>query len=369
MKIKINAQMLNLSNTARNAGVSRYIFELLRELDKYKDENISIFLNYKNYRPFFNNIKCLLTRLNTDNPLIRILWEQLILLFKCKRKDIIHFPVPSIISPFIRSPCIITVHDLAFIKFKTDSWLKNRYRHYSLKYSLKKAKKIIAVSESTKKDIIHYFGIKPSKIRVLYEAANDRFKVLKGSKTNLGKKLLLPKKYILSLGTIEPRKNLSRLIEAFDKLNLREYKLIIAGAKGWKYKKIFEKLDSLKRRRDIIFTGYIDDKDLPQLYNNASVFVFPSLYEGFGLPVLEAMSCGCPVITSNTSSLPEVTCKASILINPYDIKEITRAIKKVLTDNKLRSKLIKEGLKQSKKFSWKKCAKETLEVYKEVFNE
>ena len=177
--------------------------------------------------------------------------------------------------------------------------------------------------------------------------------------------------FILYLGTLEPRKNLKSLILAYNEIKKKfpEYKLIIGGAKGWGYKNIFQIIDNLGIDKDIIFTGYIPEKDLPSLYNSAELFVYPSFYEGFGLPPLEAMACGTPVITSNTSSLPEVVGNAGIMVDPNNVNQLADAMYKVLTDDNLRRDMIKKGLKRAKMFSWKKTAKETLKVYEEVYNQ
>ncbi|MCK4525681.1 MAG: glycosyltransferase family 4 protein, partial [Candidatus Andersenbacteria bacterium] len=174
------------------------------------------------------------------------------------------------------------------------------------------------------------------------------------------KKYNLPKKYILYLGTLEPRKNIIGLIKAFEILNTK-YKLVIAGSKGWLYEDIFKIVKNSPAKDNIIFTGFIDDKDKAALYGLADLFVYPSFYEGFGFPPLEAMAAGTPVITSNFSSLPEAVGDAAITVNPYNIDELTKAIEMVLFDEKLRDILIERGYKKVKNFSWEKCAKETLE--------
>jgi glycosyltransferase involved in cell wall biosynthesis len=175
----------------------------------------------------------------------------------------------------------------------------------------------------------------------------------------------LPDQFILYEGNIEPRKNLIRLFRAFAQLDV-PHKLVIVGAKGWKYQPIFDEVRRLGIGKDILFTGFVDDVDLPSVYAMADAFVFPSLYEGFGLPPLEAMAAGCPVVCSGTTSLPEVVGNAAILINPYDVQEIATAMKEVLSNARLRDDMICAGKKRAKQFSWDKAAKQTLEVYEEV---
>ena len=174
--------------------------------------------------------------------------------------------------------------------------------------------------------------------------------------------------FILFVGNISPRKNILALLQAFNKLKKRgiKHKLVIAGKKDQRYEQVLKTLNELNLGGEVIFTGYVPEEDLPKLYNAADLFVYPSLYEGFGLPILEAMACGTPVVASNVSSLPEVAGDAGLLVNPQDVDALTNAMYKVLTDDKLKESLIDKGLERAKFFSWEKTARETLEVYKEV---
>ena len=181
----------------------------------------------------------------------------------------------------------------------------------------------------------------------------------------------LPSKMILNVGTLEPRKNVVSLIKAFEKLKqkgYKDYKLVIAGEKGWLYKQIFKEVEHRDLKKEILFLGVVKDEDLPMLYNCADMFVYPSLYEGFGLPPLEAMACGIPVITSNTSSLPEVIGDAGIMVDPGDVNSLCEAMYNVLTDKELRCQMSKKGLKRAKLFSWEKAANEILEIYDDALS-
>jgi glycosyltransferase involved in cell wall biosynthesis len=253
------------------------------------------------------------------------------------------------------------------------------------KQEAKKADKIMADSFSTKEDLVNIYKIDPAKIKVVYLGVSKDFKPIKKDNPQLKrvrKKYSLPaspsggpKPFILYFGTIEPRKNLILLIKAFEALKEKtiwkgfegdvfsDLKLVIAGAKGWLYKDIFKEVENSKYKKDIIFTGFVDDKDKPHLYNLANLFVYPSFFEGFGFPPLEAMACGVPTIVSNASSLPEIVGDGAVMIDPYNVDELAFAIRKVLEDKDLRENLIKKGLKQAKKFSWDKTAQEVLEVF------
>jgi len=186
------------------------------------------------------------------------------------------------------------------------------------------------------------------------------------SANNIGKKYNLPDKFILYFGTIEPRKNIIGLIRAFELLRKKQpIKLVIAGAKGWLYQDIFKAARQSKYRREIIFTGFVEETDKPYLYNLAELFVYPSFFEGFGFPPLEAMACGVPTIVSRTSSLPEAVGQGALMIDPYHTDELAWAMEIVLSNQDLRGRLIQEGIAQAKKFSWPKCARQTLKFLTE----
>jgi glycosyltransferase involved in cell wall biosynthesis len=253
-------------------------------------------------------------------------------------------------EPTTRVPSVTTVHDLVFVKYpETVDRLILNAQTKRLKKIVKNNCAIIADSKSTKNDLVEIFNIKPSRIEVVYPGIDPRYTPQSSTEIERVKtKYNLPEKYILSLGTQEPRKNISRLIDAVKELDVP---LVIAGKHGWG-----NKTKSL---------GYVDDLDLPGLYSGASVFAYPSLYEGFGFPVLEAMACGTPVVTSNISSLPEIAGDAAILVDVKSVESIRTGISTAMVN---RSTLIEYGLKQSQKFSWANTAKQTLEVYEKTAN-
>jgi glycosyltransferase involved in cell wall biosynthesis len=290
--------------------------------------------------------------------------------------DIYHSPANVIPLRYAGKFCI-TTHDLAIYR-RPDLFPKNQ--GFALKYivprTIHRAKKIIAVSEFTKREIQEFFPVDEKKIRVIYEGADHQrfFKALpdENSREYLKTKYKIRNEYLLFVGTLEPRKNLIRLLEAFYKMLSNnsgyksKYQLLLAGTKGWLYDSIFDEVKNRGLEHNVLFPGYIDAKDLPLLYKNAKFFVYPSLYEGFGLPVLEAMACGVPVITSNASSLPEIVGDAALLVDQLDVDGLTGAMQRFLEDEKFRTGYSEKALLQAKKFSWEKCAKETLEVYKEA---
>lgn len=292
---------------------------------------------------------------------------------------------------------ILTVHDLSFEFFPEFYSFKQRLWHWAInpKNQCKKAHLILTPSENTKQDIIHVYKIPPAKIKVIYPGVKRHFEQLKAviptkeesipiknndtdpsslaqasplgmtTQDKVKQKYNLPTKFILFLGTIEPRKNIIGLIEAFEQsysLLPTPYTLIIAGHKGWNDKKIYQKFESSPYKDKIKFIGSINPEDKSTLYSLASLFVYPSFYEGFGFPVVEAMTCGLPVITSNRSSLPEIAGHATYLVNPNKPSELAQAILAILKDEKLKEYFKILGLDQAKKFNWDKSAKEFLEV-------
>lgn len=252
-------------------------------------------------------------------------------------------------QPPTKSKKVTTVHDLVVFKYPETLHPKIVNAHTQrLTWVKKECDLIIAVSENTKKDLVEILKIPEGKIRVIYEATN--FKMPK-------ERFRLDKPYLLSVGTREPRKNLARLVAAYNKINTKDIDLIIAGNYGWGV----DVLDGIK------ILGYVPPEKLAELYSGAEALVYPSLYEGFGIPILEAFNCGCPVITSNVSSMPEVGGKATIYVDPLDVDDITEKINYVLDlRSSKRKTLIDLGFSQAQKFSWEKTAQKTIEAYESI---
>jgi glycosyltransferase involved in cell wall biosynthesis len=253
---------------------------------------------------------------------------------------------------------VVTIHDLSYVYYPEEFLKRDLHKltHWT-KYSVEKAKKIICVSENTKKDLVKCYNVEEKKIRVIY---NGFGKKAPSSKLQAPNSL---KPYILYVGTLQPRKNINTLIRAFsefEKSNPR-YKLKIVGKKGWMYEDIYGLVKELKLERDVMFEGYVSETELASLYQNAFCFVLPSFYEGFGIPILEAMSYQCPVIASNTSSLPGIGGNACLYFDPKNTHQLVEKLKEIQNET-VRKGLIEKGNERIKHFSWEKCAKETLEV-------
>ncbi|MCX7792128.1 MAG: glycosyltransferase family 4 protein [Chloroflexaceae bacterium] len=315
-----------------------------------------------------------------------------------------------LLLPLRGIPTVLTVHDLIFRRYPQHHKPLNRwYLNATMPLFCRRAHHIIAVSEQTKRDVMAAYGVPADKITVIYEAADPRFRpqppeVVAGVR----RRYRLPDRYLLFVGTIEPRKNLGRLLTAFERLHAGGLTdaLVIVGKRGWLYEDFFARLEGSPAKQAVIFPGFVPDADLPALYAGAQALAFPSEFEGFGLPVLEAMACGTPVVCSNTSSLPEITSPpgplsytergralpppaqgggqggvggpgplsgeergetgAALLVDPLDVDALTDALRRVLADPDLAAELRARGLEQAARFSWARAAQETLVVYRRV---
>ncbi len=257
----------------------------------------------------------------------------------------------------------MTIHDLSFYRYPEDFRKIDLFKLINgTNYSIKKATRIIAVSQATKNDILKIYHLPQEKVAVIYNGFEK-------PKLKWGKTLRkVPKNYFLYVGTLQPRKNIITLIRAFYEIQKKydDFELIIAGKKGWMYESLFQEVLNLGLSRKVFFTDYVTDKQLIFLYRHAYAFIMPSLYEGFGIPILEAMSYGCPVISSYTSSLPEVGGDACLYFNPLDVNDLIKKIEQLINDKKLRNDLIKKGEKRIKFFSWERCAKETFNLLLDI---
>ncbi|MBN1298620.1 MAG: glycosyltransferase family 4 protein, partial [Actinobacteria bacterium] len=304
------------------------------------------------------------------------------------KADILHCP-DFMIPPTLNKKIVLTINDLAFIRFPhfNFEWFVKKYSR-EVKRNAKIARGIIAISNSTKNDIVSFFKTDPQKISVTHLAADDSFKKLGPGECDRSilEKYKIEGKYILSVGTIEPRKNYVTLIKAFNllkggdkpgtvsgiKSSIKkkpdfDYKLVIVGRTGWKSEAAYAEYESSPYKKDIIFVGRSTDDELVHLYNMAQLFVYPSKFEGFGLPVVEAMQCGLAVCASSSSSIPELMDYKNTLFNPADEKDIAAKILMVLRDENLRKELGEKSLENAKRFSWRKTAELTLGIYKKVY--
>ncbi len=274
-----------------------------------------------------------------------------------------------LLMPLRGVPTVLTVHDLIFQHLPEHHKRLNRwYLNATMPLYCRRADHIIAVSEATRGDLIRAYNITPSKITVIPEAADPRFAPQPPERcAAVRAKYGLPERFLLYVGTIEPRKNLTRLLHAWEPLYTagEAPPLVIGGKRGWLADDFFAALAESTAREAVILTGYVDDADLPTFYTAAEAFVFPSLYEGFGLPPLEAMACGAPVACANASSLPEVVGDAALTFDPRDTEAIRAALRRLSNEADLRAELRARGLVRAAEFSWQRAARETLYIYEQ----
>lgn len=265
---------------------------------------------------------------------------------------------------------ILTVHDLSFVRVpESASPSLKRYLDQVVPRSVRRADLVLADSQATKDDIVDLYGLSPDRIRVLLSGVDVSFKPSSVVFMTIRKKYNLPDRpYLFSIGTVQPRKNYVRLVQALALLRSRghDLSLVIAGGKGWLEDPIYSAIRDSGMQEYVHFIGFADEQDLPALYTHAECFVFVSLYEGFGLPILESMGCGTPVVTSNVSSLPEVTGDAGLMVDPYDIEAIADAITRILEDSALRDTLTARGLARVKQFTWENSARQLIDIYRQT---
>lgn len=375
MRIGINTLFLI---PGKVGGSEIYVRNLLKNLGAIDRENEYIlFTNKENSGTFGisqDNFREVLCPIKASFRPARILWEQLILPLQVRKYDIDVLHSPGYIAPVIVScHSIATIHDMNYFYYPEDfSRLPVLFLKVLVLLSARKSDKIITISKNSKKDIVRILKVPESKISIIYQAG-DIHSSLMPDENAMTKKLReeyeIDRKFILTVSASHPHKNLHRLIRAYDILRRNhkiEHKLVVVGIRGRAQSLLLELITKLSLQESIIFTGWIPSEDIPLLYSAADLFIFPSLFEGFGNPVLEAMACGTPVVCSNATSLPEVVGDAAILVNPHDIDEMARAMREVLTDTNLRDKLAKKGLRRSKAFSWEETARRTLKVYEET---
>ena len=278
-----------------------------------------------------------------------------------------------LLPPLHRAPTVLTVHDMIFKLFpQTQKRLNFWYLNATMPLYCRRADAIITVSECSKQDIVAHYGLDPAKVTVIYEAAGPEFgPVSTAEQERVRQRYGLPEQFLIHVGVIEPRKNLIRLVEALQRLRSEDLTvpLVVVGPKGWLYDDFFERLEQLEVRDSVCFPGYVPLGDLAAVYSSARLAVTPSVYEGFGLPVLEAMACGTPVVSSSAASLPEVGGDAARYFNPLNVEEIAAVIRAVWTDLDLQSAMRHRGLLQASRFSWERAAQQTMALYNRILEQ
>ncbi|MFQ5594915.1 MAG: glycosyltransferase family 4 protein [Anaerolineae bacterium] len=383
----------------QQAGIGRYTRELVRALARLDTTNRYVLFQASRRAKepagqWPDNFR--VRSIPLTDRWLAILWQRLRLPIPVETftgaVDIFHSP-DFVLPPVRRARTVLTVHDLSFLTTpQTSEPALRAYLSEAVPRAVARADHILADSRSTKQDLVTHLNADPERITVVYPGVDPRFRPLEEPAiAQVRARYGLDRPFVLSVGTLQPRKNYPTLIEAFARLYMGEARriegvsakepalrlaslprktsdieLVIAGGQGWLYQEIFDTVDRLGIGDRVRFLGLVRDEDLPALYNAAEVLAMPSLYEGFGLPVLEALSCGTPVVTSDVSSLPEVAGDAALLVSPHDVEGISQALQRALTEPELRAVLRERGLIQAKQFTWQGAAETVLGIYRRV---
>lgn len=366
LHIAINAHLLSSQAGYRSAGVHHYIYQLLRHLEPTDSSRYTVLVGEGEIPPNAS-LSPLRSRWPTGRAPVRVVWEHLVQPWTLHQinADLVHEPV--FIGPlFSTCPTVITIHDLSFIRLPHLFRPANRlYLTVMTRLSARRARRLIAVSAHTAAESVKLLGVSMERIDVIYHGVDSIFRPLPDDEIEaFRQKRGLPERFILCVGTLEPRKNHTRLIEAFARIYDGKSKLVLIGGKGWLYDELFAKIEALELNKAVIFQGYVANEDLPLWYNAATVFAYPSLYEGFGMPILEAQACGTAVMTSTAPPLPETAGEAALLANPHDVEEMATKLNRLLTDKPLRHELEKRGVAHAHQFTWTRTAQETAHVYR-----
>ena len=390
MKVVVNAQLLHTGSSYRGAGVSSYCRNLLTAFAAQTGgHELLAFLNDRNFscpqgRPGLN---LRYTRWPAAAPLPRVIWEQTVLPLAARavQADLVHGLVNTL-PLATNAPGVVTVHDLSFLRLpESFPRLKRLYLAGLSRASVRKARRVIAVSRQTAADVRAQFGVDSRRVEVVYNGVGAQFRPLPAAEvSDFRQRMGLPSRFLLYVGTLEPRKNLPHLLRAYadwqaNSVTGRDVALVLAGAKGWHYQEIFDLVAELgltergsrapsEQGRTVHFPGFVPEQDLCLWYNAAGAFVYPSLFEGFGLPVLEAMASGTPVICSDAPSLQEVAADAALIVPAQDQPALQDAFERLFTEQSLAAQLRHRGIRQAGRFSWERAAAETIDVYEAALN-
>lgn len=354
----------NEANVEKKVGVSVYALNLLHYFASHARDDLR-FIIYLKHTPqaWMPKASDYFQYAVIPGP---ILWSQIFLPISLYLNRIanIFFSPAHYIPRYCPIPTVVTIHDVSYLYYP-EEFLKNdlyKLTHWTAA-AVARSKQIIAVSKTTKKDLLKHYQIEEDKVSVIYNGFT-KLNAENPDRNPIEAYNLKNNKYILYVGTLQPRKNINILIRAFKNVQEKHssLKLVIVGKKGWMWKTIFEEVEDLQLTESIIFTGYIPDAEVAELYKHALVFVLPSLYEGFGIPILEAMSQRCPVIASYRSSLPEIAGEACLYFDPADPEALATKIESIIQDPQLRNDLIQKGIERSENFSWDICGQQTLDV-------
>jgi glycosyltransferase involved in cell wall biosynthesis len=356
----------------RMAGAGVYTYQLVRALAELDGEHSLLVFARTGLFDDLSSDRLQVEHVRSMGRAMRLGWEQALLPLHLRRQrvDVLHSPhhhTPLVAGIATGVRQVVTFHDVTFLLLPHRYPLVRRlYMSAVTRASARAADAFIAPSQAVRNDVVRELGLQARRVFVVPEAAAPHYKPADGeAMAHLRQRYGLPNRYLLSVGSLEPGKNRARLIEAYSRLHHEgiDVPLVVAGQRAWDYEGDFELVRSLGLDAHVRFLGYVPDDDLPALYSGALLLAFPSLYEGFGLPVLEAMACGTPVLTSSVSATAEVAADAALLVHPLDVNALTSALGRMLTDDALRAHLRRRGLARAAEFSWERTAQKTLWVY------
>lgn len=373
LRIGFNAALFSPTRDFRAAGVHRYIVALLDAVSRLEDLRVTAFVPSAARAQAQSRWPGFTIRGApglAERPLGRILWEQLVLPAALRRAAVDVYHGAAYALPLAsRTPAVVTVHDLSFFRLpETFPRAQGAYLRAATRRAVRRAAALIAVSEFTRRELIELVGADPARVFSVPNGCDPACRVLSADAVEAWRvRTRLPERFILTVGTLQPRKNLGTLIEAYARLRGQDPtapELLIAGAPGWGGEDLAGQTRALGIAEQVRFTGYVPGEDLPLLYNAATLFAYPSRYEGFGLPVVEAMACGTPVVLAAASSLPEVAGGAGLAVDPGDSEAWAGALAALLADPDRRAAMRAAGLARAARFTWERAARETVAVYR-----
>lgn len=364
--IGINAHLLATATGYRRAGIHHYIHQIVRHLPPTTGTRYTVYTRLTDGWEHRSDMRAVGTRLPTDNRAARIVWEQAVWPFEARRDGLTLMHSMAFAMPRL-APCpvVVTIYDLSFVENpEAFPAAQRRYLRHETAYSCAHAARLVAISESGRRDIHRHFGVPLERIDVVTPGVDDCYHPLPADQVAAFRQEKgLPDTFILHVGTLQPRKNIPTLLDALARLERPDVALVLVGGRGWIYEEIFARVQALGLADRVRFAGYVEDEELPLWYNAAAVLAFPSFYEGFGMPVADALACGTPVVAAATSSIPEAGGDVALYFEPRDADELAERLRQALDDPRVRSNARATGPTHAARFSWARSGAEMTAVY------
>ena len=364
--VGINAHLLSSEAGYRQAGIHQYISQVLRHLPREEESLRYTVFTQQGHSLQRSDLVTVPSRWPTERRLARIVWEQMILPWLAQRHGLNLLHSMAFVTPLLAfCPTVVTVYDLSFMHYPESFPRGQRfYLRSQTARSVREARRVLTISESGRQDVQRFFNVPLARIDVIQPGVGGEYRPLPAAIINQFRQQKgLPERFILHVGTLQPRKNIPVLLEALNQLEARDVCLVLVGGKGWLFSEIFAQVEALALQDRVLFTGYVAAEELPLWYNAAAVLAFPSLYEGFGMPIVEAMACGTPVVVANVSSMPEAVGEAGLLFAPQVVDELVAGLTAVLQSPNLAQELREKGFAQAKQFSWENAGRKTAMSY------